>query len=311
MSSKKITNIAASIQGKLQKLRQERKEDYNYLLMRYFGERLLYRISRSQYQKKFILKGATLFRVWNGEPHRATKDLDLLCFGNNEIEDLDKIFKEICLIHCPEDGVIFLPESVQGKIIKEDQEYEGVRINLQGKLGTSKPITIQVDIGFGDAVTPDAKEVEIEPILDTPKPLLRIYPRETVIAEKFQAMVYLGIKNSRMKDFYDIWFLSRNYEFQGNLLCQAFKKTFERRKTAIPMQEPLALTQEFVNSSDKQKQWQAFLSKSRIGLTPNSFSEVINEIQKFIMPPCLAVAQNQKFDKLWITSGSWQDANHN
>jgi hypothetical protein len=237
--------------------------------------------------------------------------LDLLCFGNNEIEDLAKIFKEICLVQCPEDGVIFFPESVQGKIIKEDQEYEGVIINLTGKLGRSNTITIQVDIGFGDAVTPDAEEVEIEPLLDTPKARLRIYPPETVIAEKFQAMVSLGIKNSRMKDFYDIWFIAQNFEFQGELLCQALKKTFERRKTEIPMQEPLALTQEFVNSSDKQKQWQAFLSKSRIGLTPNSFSEVINEIQKFIMPPCLAVAQNQKFDKVWIKSGTWQAVKKN
>jgi predicted nucleotidyltransferase component of viral defense system len=310
MKSKKLINIAASIQSKLLTLSRKRGEDYNYLLTRYFGERLLYRLSQSQYQEQYILKGATLFKVWNGEPHRATKDLDLLCFGNNEVEYIEKIYKEICSLHCEEDGIIFLPESVTGEVIKEDQEYEGIRIKLKGKLGKIE-IPIQVDIGFGDAVTPDAEEVEIEPILDTPKPRLRIYPRETVIAEKFQAMVSLGIRNSRIKDFYDIWFLSKNYEFQGYLLCQALKKTFERRKTEIPMKEPLALTQEFVNDSDKQKQWQAFLSKSRIRLTPNSFGEVINEIQNFIMPPCLAAAQNKKFDKLWITSGDWQGSNNN
>ncbi|MBD2569492.1 nucleotidyl transferase AbiEii/AbiGii toxin family protein [Anabaena lutea] len=306
MTSKKPINIAASIQAKLLTLSKKIGEDYNYLLTRYVGERLLYRLSQSPYQKQYILKGATLFKVWHGEPHRATKDLDLLCFGNNEIEYLVNIYQEICTIHCEEDGIIFLSESVTGELIKEDQEYEGVRIKLKGKL-VKIEITIQVDIGFGDAVTPDAEEVDIEPILDIPKPRLRIYPRETVIAEKFQAMVSLGISNSRMKDFYDIWFLCKNFEFQGNLLRQALNNTFDRRKTEIPVKEPLALTEEFFNDSNKQKQWQAFKKKLKIEQTPNSFSELINEIKNFIMPPCLAAAQNENFDKIWTISSFWQD----
>ncbi|MBD2692570.1 nucleotidyl transferase AbiEii/AbiGii toxin family protein [Anabaena catenula] len=309
MISKKPINIAASIQAKLLTLAKKRGEDYNYLLTRYFGERLLYRLSQSPYQKQYILKGATLFKVWNGEPHRATKDLDLLCFGNNEIEYLVNVYQEVCAIHCEEDGIIFLPESVKGELIKEDQEYEGVRIKLKGQL-VKIEISIQVDIGFGDAVTPDAEEVEIEPILNTPKPRLRIYPRETVVAEKFQAMVSLGIRNSRIKDFYDIWFLCQNFEFQGDLLSQAFINTFQRRKTEIPVKEPLALTEEFANDSDKQKQWQAFKNKLKIVDTPNSFGELINEIKDFIMPPCLAAAENETFDKLWNTSGKWEDANN-
>ncbi|MBD2293123.1 nucleotidyl transferase AbiEii/AbiGii toxin family protein [Anabaena sphaerica FACHB-251] len=309
MKSKKPVNIAASIQAKLLNLSKTRGEDYNYLLTRYFGERLLYRLSQSPYQAQYILKGATLFKVWNGEPHRATKDLDLLCFGNNEIEYLVNVYKEICTIHCEEDGITFLPESVRGELIKEAQEYEGVRIKLKGQL-VKIEIAIQVDIGFGDAVTPDAEEVEIEPILNTPKPRLRIYPRETVIAEKFQAMVSLGISNSRIKDFYDIWFLCKNFEFQGNLLSQAINNTFHRRKTEIPVKEPLALSEEFVNDSNKQQQWQAFKKKLKIEQTPNSFGELINEIQKFIMPPSVASAQNENFDKIWSISGYWQDANN-
>jgi predicted nucleotidyltransferase component of viral defense system len=286
MTSKKPINIATSIQAKLLNLSKKRGEDYNYLLTRYVGERLLYRLSQSLYQKQYILKGATLFKIWNGEPHRATKDLDLLCFGNNEIEYLVNVYQEICAIHCE----------------------EGVRIKLKGQL-VKIVITIQVDIGFGDAVTPDAEEVEIEPILDTPKPRLRIYPRETVVAEKFQAMVSLGIRNSRIKDFYDIWFLCKNFEFQGDLLRQAFINTFQRRKTEIPLKEPLALTEEFANDSDRHKQWQAFKNKLKIVNAPNSFGDLINEIKDFIMPPCLAAAENETFDKLWTVSGKWQDAN--
>ncbi|WP_353932721.1 nucleotidyl transferase AbiEii/AbiGii toxin family protein [Okeanomitos corallinicola TIOX110] len=309
MKSKKPINIAASIKSKLLTISKTRGEDYNYLLTRYVGERLLYRLSQSSYQAQYVLKGATLFKVWHGEPHRATKDLDLLCFGNNEIEYLVNVYKEICEIECEEDGIIFLSDSVKGELIKEDQEYEGVRIKLKGKLSNIE-IAIQVDIGFGDAVTPDAEEVEIEPILNLPKPRLQIYPRETVIAEKFQAMVSLGISNSRMKDFYDIWFLCRNFEFKGSLLCQAINNTFHRRKTDIPIKEPLAFTEEFFNDADKQKQWQAFKNKLKIEQIPNSLSELIHEIKTFLMPPWVAAAQNENFDKIWRISGYWQDANN-
>ena len=308
MKSKKTINIAASIKSKLLTISKTRREDYNYLLTRYVGERLLYRLSQSPYQAQYVLKGATLFKVWHGEPHRATKDLDFLCSGNNEIEYLVNVYREICEIECVEDGIIFLPDSVTGELIKEDQEYEGVRIKLKGQLSKIE-IPIQVDIGFGDAVTPNAEEVEIEPILNLPKPRLQIYPRETVIAEKFQAMVSLGISNSRIKDFYDIWFLCRNFEFSGSLLCEAINNTFYRRKTEIPNKEPLAFTEEFFNDTNKQKQWQAFKNKLKIEHIPNSLSELINEIKDFLIPPCVAAANNENFDKIWRISGNWQDVN--
>ena len=133
MTSKKPINIAASIRSRLLNLSKERGEDYNYLLILYLGERLLYRLSKSPYQQQFILKGATLFKVWNGEPHRATKDLDFLSFGNNEVEHIEKVFQEICLIECEEDGIIFVPESIKAQVIKEDQQYEGVRVKIIGK----------------------------------------------------------------------------------------------------------------------------------------------------------------------------------
>lgn len=296
LSKKPLTNIAASIQTKLTNLAKEKGEVFNNLLIRYINERLLYRLSQSQHKQQFILKGATVFNIWNGEPHRPTKDLDFLSFGANEIVNIETVFKDICLIECPEDGVIFLEESVKGIVIKEDQLYEGVRVKLRGKLGSSLSY-LQVDIGFGDAVTPNAKEEIINTILDVPKPVLRIYPRETVISEKFQAMVHLGIKNSRMKDFYDIWFLCKNFGFNGDLLSQAITRTFEQRQTAIPAIEPFALTNEFVYDPDKQKQWQGFLNNK--GIQQISFDIIVADIRNFIMAPCLASSKNETFDKVW------------
>ncbi len=178
MSKKQIRNVPASIRSKLLQLSKQRGEDYNYLLMRYVSDRLLYRLSQSPYQQQFILKGATLFRVWNGELHRATKDIDLLGFGANDISSLVEVFKEICRQEYQQDGVSFEQETVTGQKIKQDQEYEGVRINLQGALDSTK-ISLQVDIGFGDAVTPSPEEAQLPTILDLPAPYLRIYPRET------------------------------------------------------------------------------------------------------------------------------------
>ena len=307
MTSKKPINIAASIRSRLLNLSKERGEDYNYLLILYLGERLLYRLSKSPYQQQFILKGATLFKVWNGEPHRATRDLDFLSFGNNEVEHIEKVFQEICLIECEEDGIIFLPESMKSQVIKEDQQYEGVRIEITGKLGNNQR-KLQLDIGFGDAVTPNPQEELINTILlDTPKPKLIIYPRETVIAEKFQAMVDLGIKNSRMKDFYDIWFLCKDFEFQGDLLCQAIGNTFERRKTEIPIKEPLAFTQEFTHNPQKSKEWIAFLNKIKKGNPQLTLDEAVAVIKNFIMPPCIASAKNENFNKVWNVGGFWKD----
>jgi len=308
MKSEKPINIAASIRDRLLNLSKKRGENYNYLLTLYVGERLLYRLSQSPYQQQYILKGATLFKVWNGEPHRATKDLDFLSFGNNEVKYIEKVFQEICLIECEQDGIIFLPESSKIQVIKEDQQYEGVRVEITGKLGTNL-CKLQVDIGFGDAVTPDPQEKEIDTILDAPKPILKIYPRETAIAEKFQAMVSLGIINSRMKDFYDIWFLcqDKDFKFHRDLLCQAIENTFNRRKTEIPIKEPLAFTQEFTNDPDKQKQWTAFLKKSNIGEPQLKLDDVVAVIKNFIMPLCIASTKNESFNKVWNVEGYWKD----
>ena len=189
-------------------------EDFQLVLTRFVLERLLYRLGRSQFRDQFILKGAMLFSLWGGTPHRATRDIDLLGFGESAVARLVQIFQDVCLTRVEEDGVAFLPESVRGIEIREDQEYDGVRITLEARLGKAW-IPVRVDIGFGDAVTPAADYAEYPTTLGFPAPYLRIYPRETVVAEKFQAMVYLGMANSRMKDFYDLRIMGKTFPFEG------------------------------------------------------------------------------------------------
>jgi predicted nucleotidyltransferase component of viral defense system len=309
MSKKQPPNIASSIRSKLLAHAKTQEEDFNYVLIRYASDRLLYRLSQSDYKEQFILKGATLFSVWKGEAHRATKDLDLLGFGNNGVEELIEIFKKICCQECQKDGLSFFPESITGERIKEDQEYEGVRIFLPAKLETAK-IQVQVDIGFGDAVTPAAVEVELSTFLflNLPLPSLQIYPKETVVSEKFEAMVSLGIRNSRLKDFYDIWYLSKTFEFQGALLCKAIKATFEQRNTPLPKIVPFAFTDEFAKDPDKQKQWIAFVKRIK-KIQPKveipMLSEIIAEIQIFLMPPSSATAQQREFNERWCPEKTW------
>lgn len=309
MSQKPPRNIPASVKRRLLDLAKDQKEDFNYVLTRYAADRLLYRLSQSPYKQQFILKGATLFRIWSGEPHRATKDVDLLGHGDPEISHLEQIFQDICSVPFAEDGMTFGPETVTGEKIKEDQEYEGVRIKLRGQLDTVT-ILVQIDIGFGDAVTPTPQEVAFPPILNLPAPSLLIYPRETVIAEKFQAMVALGIMNSRLKDFYDIWFLCQNFEFQGTVLCEALNKTFQRRRTRLPTTRPFALTSEFAEDKDKQKQWKSFADKGHLKTAQVSWPEIIAVIGEFLMPPCLAAAQGEEFNKIWVAATAWSDIQH-
>ncbi|BAZ19476.1 hypothetical protein NIES4073_03460 (plasmid) [Kalymmatonema gypsitolerans NIES-4073] len=304
MTQKQPRNIAASVKARLLHLSKQQKEDFNYLLTRYAADRLLYRLSQSPYKQQFILKGATLFTIWSGEPHRATKDVDLLGHGSYDISYLQNVFQEICSVSFALDGITFEPETVTGEKIKEDQEYEGVRIKLIGRLDII-PISVQIDIGFGDAVTPRPQEVTFPPILDLPAPSLLIYPRETVVAEKFQAMVALGIANSRLKDFYDVWFLCQKFEFEGNILCEALKSTFSRRRTPLPTALPFALSAEFASDTNKQKQWQSFVQRGQLKTADVSLPDIIAVIGAFLMPPSLAAAAEQGFPKTWTNAKHW------
>lgn len=233
MSQRFPKDLAASVRARLSKLSRERNEAFDHVLTRYATERLLYRLSKSPFANRFVLKGATLFTLWCGEPHRPTRDLDFLSYGDSSPETLQSIFRDICTFKVEPDGLTFDPDSIRTAEIREPQEYPGWRVWVHAYLGKAR-IPIQVDIAFGDIVIPDPQEVEYPTILPFPAPRLCSYPKEAVVAEKLEAMVALGMVNSRMKDFFDVWFLARNFEFNGETLTQAFAATFERRRTDIP-----------------------------------------------------------------------------
>ena len=237
-------NIAHSIFQRLLNRAKANKEDFNLLLSRYGMERFLYRLSISACCDRFILKGASLFLVWNGQNYRVTRDADFLGFGNPDMVQLAVLFRDICRVEFQDDGMIYLPDTLKISEIREDQEYDGVRITLSGLLNQAR-IPIQIDIGFGDAITPAPENIEYPVLFDGPPPLLKAYPRYTLVSEKLEAIVKLGLANSRMKDFYDIWLISRLFSFEGNVLRNALENTFERRQTAFPTSTPFAFTPVF------------------------------------------------------------------
>lgn len=237
-------NLAQSVRDRLVNYARASGEESMRVLIRYTNERFLYRLSRSPHQARFILKGATLFTVWADAPHRPTRDVDFLATGDPSAQGIVTTFRAICQMAVEEDGLIFLPESVWAEERRDKETYPGLHVELTAHLGTAR-IPLRIDLGFGDAVTPSPQEVEVPALLDFPRPRLRAYPRETVVAEKLEALVSLGITNSRMKDFYDLWYLSRHFGFEGAPLSAAIRATFERRGTALPEAIPLALSVAF------------------------------------------------------------------
>ena len=297
-------NVAHSVRDRLFKLAKARGEDFNFVLVRYALERLLYRLSKSSHAAEFILKGAMLFTVWSKHRHRATKDLDLLGSGTPDLGRLAEVFREVSALSVQDDGMIFDPASVQARRIKEDAEYEGVRITLEAKLGSAR-LGLQVDVGFGDSVTPPATTIAFPTLLPFSSPIIRAYARETVVAEKLHAMVDLGMANTRMKDFFDVWFLCREFEFQGQSLIGAIRATFERRQTPIPDGLPIALTEEFALNEVKATQWKAFLSRSRVVETALELPEVVDTIAIFLRPAMEAARGGGLWTMSWSPTSRW------
>lgn len=271
---------------RLRRRARERNEDMNLLLVRYGSERLLYRLSRSAYADQFLLKGALLFLVWMGHAHRPTKDVDLLGFGDPSPEALKHLFQNICSVAVEADGVIFDPASVRVDAIRETHAYSGQRVRCEGRLDTAH-LRVQVDVGFGDAVTPSPQEAVLKPVLDFPPVALRAYPKETVVAEKLEAIVQLGMANSRMKDYYDLWVLGREFEFAHNTLQEAIFATFNRRGTPLPKRIPVGLSDKFMHDPVKQAQWSAFVKASRLIDLDVSLVVVIERVRNFVLPALL------------------------
>lgn len=303
MSTERGPRVGASVRARLKNVAKARGDDFIRVLGSYAVERLLYRLSRSEYRERFVLKGAAVFSAWSDNPHRPTRDLDLLSFGAHAPTDLVTIMAAILAGPVEDDGLTFPLEAIAAAPIKAGQRYEGVRLAMLAVLdGARIPVQVEVDIGFGDAVEPT--EGPFPTLLDMPAPVLRLYPRETVIAEKFQAMVALELTNTRLKDFYDLWALGRGFAFEGDVLGRALLATFERRETTLPATAPPALTAAFSGDPIKQKLWGAFLIKS--GLAAPGLDDVVAEIRAFLLPPVEALAAGDTFTHRWPPGGLWQ-----
>lgn len=262
-----MNNVAASVRARLLNVAKAQGVDFNQVLVRFALERILYRLSQSEHADHYLLKGALLFTLWYDMPHRTTRDADLLGFGASDLESVAQTFRDIASV-AVDDGIVFDPDSVAAEEIRKDAGYAGARIFISGELARARCKT-QIDIGFGDAVTPGPVDATYPVLLaDLPAPRLRAYPVYTVVAEKLHAIALLGMTNSRLKDYLDLSVLLDRETLDTDLLAQAIKATFERRGMAVPAGLPVGLTDEFAHDPSRQALWQAFIKKNELALEP-------------------------------------------
>ncbi|MDO9584540.1 MAG: nucleotidyl transferase AbiEii/AbiGii toxin family protein [Desulfomicrobium sp.] len=294
-------NISASVRQRLLNRAHHDDRPFNELLQYYAMERFLYRLSRSAHAERFILKGALMLRVWRSPQFRPTMDIDMLGKTSREEALILRQIQEIMKVDVGVDGLLFDPDSLRTERITEDAEYEGIRVRFLGSLGTAR-INMQIDIGFGDIIHPRPEMAEMPTLLDSPAPRLLCYSRESAIAEKFEAMVSLGTLNSRMKDFYDIWLLSRQFDFNGKDLAEAIRLTFKQRGTVLPEQIE-AFSRDFAEV--KQTQWAAFRKRLQQEHVPVSFQEVTRALEIFLVPITTSISEESGTPKIWPVSGPW------
>ncbi|MEQ1928968.1 MAG: nucleotidyl transferase AbiEii/AbiGii toxin family protein [Parvularculaceae bacterium] len=304
----KGANLAASLFARLRVLARDRNVDMQFVLRRYAIERLLARLEASPHRDRFVLKGAMLFTVWLDDPFRPTQDLDLLGRGDPEIDAVKAAFADVCRIPIEMDGMTFDAGALRAEAIRQDQAYGGVRVRTAAMLGRTR-IPVQIDVGFGDVVTPPAQDLEFPPLLFESGPRLRAYPKETVIAEKLQAIIALGRANSRMKDFYDLLALSRLFHFDGETLAAAIQATLGRRNTPPPDDVPDGLSRSFAEDSSKIAQWTAFTAREPLLIAGPTLAATIEELAAFVLPPLTALRTGAAFRRFWPAGGPWREAN--
>ncbi|MBI1320156.1 MAG: nucleotidyl transferase AbiEii/AbiGii toxin family protein [Candidatus Hydrogenedens sp.] len=293
-------NTPASVHQRLLSHARSEGLRFNDVLQRYAMERWLYRLAKSCHNEQFILKGALMLAVWDVPVTRSTRDIDMLARMQNDLDGIRQVISDVCRMECVDDGLIFAAETVNTKHIAEDALYEGVRADFRGYLGNAR-IAMQIDLGFSDVVTPFPVDLIYPTILDLPAPRLQAYNRETALAEKLEAMVKLGELNSRMKDFFDIWLLAASQSFEGSILSKAIANTFERRSTPINA-DAACFRESFGESSEKQKQWKAFVKRSQLtGRVPGGFADVWRVVTEFLKP----MLKNPGTTKSWHPGGPW------
>lgn len=302
-------DVAASIKARLLNKARERGEEFELFLVRYACERFLFRLGASELRERFILKGAGLLTLWLDDPYRATRDVDFLAFGPSDGATIRTVMETICAVACPDDGLRFDLDGLDLSPIRAEEEYAGQRVVMAAYLGKSR-IRLQIDFGFGDAVTPGPEDAEYPTLLDSlPAPRLRTYPRVATVAEKFQAMVQLGRRNSRMKDFHDIWALSSEFAFDGSDLRDAVVACFERRTTAWTSETPDALGSAIYSDTMFQERWGNYVRAGAFRVSPpTDFAPIGDRIRTFLGPVRDSIVAGDSFEKQWDAGGPWLNA---
>jgi len=296
-------DIGASVRQRLLNRARAEGRPFQELLQYFAMERFLYRLARSPFADRFVLKGALLLTAWKAPATRPTIDIDLAGRTSNELEHIRSVVAELCQLKTEPDGLEFDPASIEAQRIKEDAEYEGVRVRFNATLAKAR-IPMQIDIGFGDVIVPRPIEVEYPAMLEFPPPVLRAYPKETVVAEKLEALTVLGLLNSRIKDYYDLALLARLYPFEGALLVEAIHSTFRHRGTSVEA-NPAGLTKAFSSDPARKLQWRAFARRSRLD-SGWELEELVEQVRIFASAPLAAAAEDGPFDLKWPPSGPWQ-----
>ncbi len=306
MTRKEIKDVAASVRARLLNHARENGIEFNLVLRRFLFERLLYRLSKSDGRNRFVLKGAMLLRIWSDSPYRATVDLDLLRTGESAREDVQADFQQILSTDVDfDDGVRFDFSSLQIEELRANEEYLGFRISVVAELGVARD-RLQIDIGVGDAVWPRPGRIDYPTFLDLPAPRVLAYRPESVVAEKLHAIVRLGLRNSRIKDYFDIHYIASEFGFEGGVLGEAVRRTFERRRTAIPDDTPIGLTSEYWQDGRRQTQMRAFSKRARIDTDGLDTDALMERLQDFLIPVLQALVSGEEFGGSWEPGGPWR-----
>ncbi len=299
------SDLPASVAARLLNQAKQTGDDYQIVLTRFCFERFLYRLGKSEVRERFVLKGAMLLRLWADQPYRATRDLDFLRRGDGAAEAIRADLRSICAVPVEPDAVVFDADGIAFEAIRAADEYAGTRVTLPARCGTAR-LNLQIDLGIGDAVWPSVRSSAYPVLLDFPAPTVLVYPREAVVAEKLEALVALGERNSRIKDFFDLHYLAAHLEFDGATLTEAVGRTFARRGTPIPAAAPIGLTSAYWENPTRPAQVQAFARRAGLALSDDPGAEFGGLIQAFLLPVLAALRDGERSPGTWVPGGPWR-----
>lgn len=299
------SNLPASVAARLLNRAKQTGDDYQTLLTSFCFERFLYRLGVSDVRERFVLKGAMLLRLWSDQPYRATRDLDLLRKGDGAFDAIRSDIRAICAAPAEADGVVFDAGAIRIEAIRAEGEYAGTRATLQARCGTAR-LTLQIDMGLGDSVWPAPRPCAYPVLLEFPSPEVLAYPREAVVAEKLEAMVVLGDRNSRIKDFFDLHYLASHFEFDRATLAESIRRTFERRRTPIPAEEPIGLTPAFWENPTRPAQVRAFARRAGLTVASKPGDEFVGLLGVFLLPVLEDLRRGDERTGTWVPGGAWR-----